>query len=674
MSHKPDRDDRERAEELGRPQYHVPPFLMSEIDVRLPDGNKVALPRGSTVLQVAEKIGPGLAKAALAGRIDGVLVDLRAPLDSDADIQIITARDPDGGDVIRHSAEHVMADAVKRLFPNVQVDAGRADHSSKFQYDFLADAPFSPEDLSRIEKEMQQIIKAGLEFSREVVTREEAHALFSSLGETLKLERLADIPDDAEITLYRQGEFVDLCRGPHLQNTKQIGAIKLTEASGAYFKGDESSHRLQRIYGTAFSNKKELKAHLHKLEEAKKRDHRRVGVELDLFYLDPVAPGSPFYLPKGMVVYNGLIDYVRSLYPKYGYEEVMSPQLCRSELFKTSGHYEMFKEDMYFFQGEDEFEEVGLKATNCPGHCHIFENRLRSYRELPLRLAEFSRLHRNERSGTLNGLSRVRTFAQDDGHVFCEPDQVATEVKSFFDMMAEVYTALGLDGVEVSVSTRPENFLGRPEDWDRAEQALIESVEAAGFSCGIKPGEAVFYAPKVEADFLDVIDRRWTLGTVQIDMALPGRFGLEYVGRDGERHQPAMLHRAVLGSIERFMAIYIEHTGGDFPFWLSPLQVVILPISPSQHAYSREVAEKLESAGMRVEVDDRNETLGFKIREAEIKKIPLSLVVGEKEQTSGKVTPRLRKTKDESLEPLATDELVSRLVGSIEARRMGPLS
>ncbi len=670
----PDARSRTRENNLGIPYHHVPPVFMSEIHVRLPDGNTVAVPRGSTVLQVAEKIGPGLAKAALASRIDGELVDLRAPLDSEVDIQIITAKDAEGGEVIRHSAEHVMADAVKRLFPDAQVDAGRVDHSSKFQYDFLVDEAFSLEDLARIEKEMQRIINEGLEFSREVVTRAEAEERFRSMGEMLKLERLADIPEDAEITLYRQGDFVDLCRGPHLQNTKQIGAIKLIEASGAYFRGDESSHLLQRIYGTAFANKKELKAHLRRLEEAKKRDHRRVGVELDLFHLDAVAPGSPFYLPKGMVVYNGLINFVSSLYPKYGFQEVMSPQLCRAELFKTSGHYEMFYDDMYFFPGEDEHEEVGLKATNCPGHCHLFDSRLRSYRELPLRLAEFSRLHRNERSGTLNGLSRVRSFAQDDGHVFCEKDQVGAEVQSFFEMMAEVYGALGLDGVSVSVSTRPEVFLGTPEDWDVAEKALIESVERAGFSCGIKPGEAVFYAPKVEADFHDVLGRGWTLGTVQIDMAMPGRFGLEYVGRDGERHQPAMLHRAVLGSIERFMAIYIEHTGGDFPFWLSPQQVVILPVSPSQHAYAREVAEKLKAQQIRVEVDDRNETLGFKIREAEVKKLPLSLIVGEKEQSSGKVTPRLRKTKNNQLEPLATDALAAKLFESISERRMGPLS
>ena len=647
---------------------------MSEISIRLPDGNTVAVAQGSTVLQVAEKIGAGLAKAALAGRIDGQLVDLRLPLLEDVAIEIVTSKDDAAGEVIRHSAEHVMADAVKRLFPEAQIDAGRTDHSEKFQYDFLVDEPFTPEDLERIEKEMASIIATDAKFTREVVTRAEAVSRFTQMGEELKLTRIADIPEDSEITLFGHGEFVDLCRGPHVGSTKQIGAVKLTEASASYFRGDESSHKLQRIYGTAFANKKQLKAHLARLEEAKKRDHRRVGVALELFHLDPVSQGSPFYLPKGMVLYNGLVDFVKSLYPKYGLQEVMTPQLNRAELFKISGHYEMFYDDMYWFEGEGEDEEIGLKATNCPGHCHLFGTRLRSYRELPLRMAEFSRLHRNERSGTLTGLSRVRSFAQDDGHIYCEPEQVAAEVQSFFEMMAEVYGALGLDGIALAVSTRPEEFLGLREDWDEAEKLLIECVERAGYDCAIKEGEAVFYGPKVEADFSDVLGRAWTLGTIQIDMAMPARFGLEYVGRDGERHQPAMLHRAVLGSLERFMALYIEHTGGDFPFWLSPVQVFVLPISEAQHARAQEVGGILVAAGVRAEVDLRSETLGFKIREAEIAKIPLTLVIGEKEAEAGTVTPRLRKSKKKSAEPIALDALVSQLVASIGARQLGPLS
>ena len=647
---------------------------MSDITVRLPDGNTLAVPGGSTVLSVAERIGPGLAKAAVAGRLDGQLVDLRLPLHADVSLEIVTTRDPEAGELLRHSAEHVMADAVKRLFADAQVDAGRIDHAEKFQYDFLVDQPFTPEDIERIEKEMLNIVDEGLPFERQVVDRDQARLIFSELGEELKLSRIDDIPADAEITLFRHGGFVDLCRGPHIRSTDQIGAVHLLEVSGSYFRGDESGPRLQRIYGTAFASKKELKAYLRRIEEAKKRDHRRLGVELDLFHLDPVAPGSPFYLPKGMTVYNQLVEFVRSLYPKYGYDEVMTPQLCRSELYKTSGHYEMFKEDMYFFAGEDETEEIGVKATNCPGHCQMFTARKRSYRDLPLRFAEFSRLHRNERSGTLTGLTRVRSMAQDDGHIFCEPDQVEAEVESFFEMTAEIYGVLGLEGVRMAVSTRPDEFLGTPEDWDVAERTLIDSVERAGFECHIKEGEAVFYAPKVEADFLDVVGRVWTLATVQIDLAMPQRFGLKYVGRDGQLHQPAMLHRAILGSLERFMAIYLEHTLGDFPFWVAPIQVAVLPISERQLAHAEDVTQKLRNARVRVQLDDRSETLGFKIREAETQKVPLMLVIGEKEAEAGSVTPRLRGDKKKGSGSCGVDAVVGQLVEDIAGRRPRPLS
>jgi threonyl-tRNA synthetase len=643
------------------------------IDVRLPDGKTLAMPRGATVLEVAEKIGPGLAKAALAGRIDGRLVDLRQPIEQDVAIEIVTSRDSAGGDVIRHSAEHVMADAVKRLFPNAQVDAGRADHSEKFQYDFLVDEPFTPEDVERIEKKMNDIVAENARFERLVVSREEARRRFSEMGEELKLQRLDDIPEGQEITLFQHGEFVDLCRGPHVQRADQIGAVRLLETSGSYFRGDERGPKLQRIYGTAFATAKELKAHLARIEEARARDHRRVGAALELFHLDPVAPGSPFYLPKGMTLYNGLTNYIRTLYPKNGFQEVMTPQLCRAELFKTSGHYEMFHDDMYFFQGEDENEEIGVKATNCPAHCAIFQLKKRSYRDLPLRLAEFSRLHRNERSGTLTGLARVRSMAQDDAHVFCEPDQVTAEVHLFFRMVEEVYSVLGLGGVDMAVSTRPDEFLGRAEDWDAGERTLIEAVEGAGYACRIKPGEAAFYAPKVEADFKDVLGRTWTLGTIQIDMAMPGRFGLRYVGRDGELHQPAMLHRAILGSLERFLAIYIEHTGGDFPFWLAPVQVAILPISERQHEFAARVASRLMEAGLRGQLDERSETLGFKIREAEVQKIPLMLVIGDKEMESGTVTPRLRHAGKQSREAADVETLVAQLVESVGERRAAPL-
>jgi threonyl-tRNA synthetase len=640
---------------------------MSEIQVRLPDGKILELPAGSSVLDVASKIGKGLAKAALAGRVDGRLVDLRLPLHSDASVQIVTSRDPEGGEVIRHSAEHVMADAVKRLYPNAQVDAGRADHSEKFQYDFLVERPFTPEDLEQIEKEMEKIVSEKSGFTREVMDREQARAFFQQRGEELKVSRLDDIPEGEEITVFTHGEFADLCRGPHVQRTDQIGAFQLIETAGAYWRGDESNPMLQRVYGTAFSTAKELAAHQKQLEEARARDHRRVGADLGLFLVDPISPGSPFYLPKGVLLYNGLIDFMRSLYPRYGFQEVITPQLFRTELFKTSGHYPLFKDDMFHMEGDEE-EELWLKPMNCPGHCHLFQARKHSYRDLPLRFAEFSRLHRNERSGTLTGLSRVRSMAQDDAHVFCEPEQVDAELDRFFEMTAEVYAALGLPRPEVAVSTRPEEFSGEVSDWERAGTSLLAAVERAGYSPREKPGEGAFYGPKVEVDFQDVLGRPWTLATLQIDVAMPTRFGLRYVGRDGDLHQPAMLHRAILGSLERFIALYIEVSGGDFPLWLAPVQAVVLPIAERHLGYARTVEGRLAQGGVRVSLDDRNEKLGFKIREAEVQKIPVMLVVGDKEEAEQTVTPRWRHGEKGDSDALSVEALVSRL-GERIARR-----
>jgi threonyl-tRNA synthetase len=642
---------------------------MSEIDVRLPDGKTLSMPAGSNVLNVAERIGPGLMRAAIAGRVDGQLVDLRLPIERDAEVQIITTKNPEAGDVIRHSAEHVMADAVRRLFPGTQIDVGRSDHSAKFQYDFLVERPFTPNDLDAIAAEMKKIIREKSLFERVVISRDDARKFFAEEGEELKQSRLEDIPEGDEITIFRHGKFSDLCRGPHVQRSDQIGAFHLIEAAGSYWRGDESNPMLQRIYGTAFATKKELEAHLAAIEEAKERDHRRLGAELELFMLDPVSPGSPFYLPKGMVLYNTLIDYMRSLYPKYGYQEVMTPQIFRTDLFKTSGHYEMFRDDMFLMQG-DEGEELGVKPMNCPGHCVLFGYKKRSYRELPLRFAEFSRLHRNERSGTLTGLSRVRSMAQDDAHIYCEPEQVESELASFFAMTEEVYQALGLSGVEVGVSTRPETgFAGDAADWDIAEQRLIDAVKAAGYDCRVKPGDAAFYGPKVECDFRDVLGRAWTLSTLQVDVSMPTRFELQYVGRDGEMHRPAMLHRAILGSLERFISLYIEMRAGNFPFWMAPVQVRVLPITDRHLEYAREVEARLGEVGIRVEVDDRSEKLGFKIREAEVQKIPLMLVAGDKEAESGGVTPRWRDESKLSGEIVALDTLVSELVIENETRR-----
>ncbi len=641
---------------------------MSEISVRLPDGKLLAVPAGTTVLAVAERIGPRLARAALAGRIDGRLVDLRAPLDRDVALEIVTARDPQAGEVIRHSAEHVMADAVKRLFPSAQIDVGRSDHSEKFQYDFLVERPFSPQDLERIEDEMRRILAEGAVFEREVVDRAEAKARFAELGEHLKVSRIDDIPAGDAITIYRHGSFQDLCRGPHVQRADQIGAVKLIELAGAYWRGDERNPMLQRIYGTAFASAKELDEHLERLEQARRRDHRRLGQELDLFHLDPLSPGSPFFHPNGVVLFNELVGYVRSLYPKYGFQEIITPQIFRSDLFKISGHYENFGNDMFRFEG-DEDEELFVKPMNCPGHCVYYNTTKHSYRDLPLRFAEFTRLHRNERSGTLHGLSRVRSFAQDDAHVFCMPEQVESELRSFFAMLREIYHALGLDDVEVSVSTRPEKFIGSPEAWDRAEKLLIAAVEEAGYACGIKAGEAVFYAPKVECDFRDVMGRVWTLGTIQVDMSAPDRFALSYVGSDGQEHRAAMLHRAILGSLERFIAVYLEHTGGDFPLWLSPVQVAVLPIAERHTEWGARVRDALAAHGLRVRLDDRNEKLSFKIREAETHKIPVMAVVGDQEVTSGTVTPRRRRGGKEAAAALPLDAFVAELSAKVAERR-----
>jgi len=642
---------------------------MSELQIRLPDGKTLAVPVGSTVLDVARAIGPGLARAALAGRVDGQLVDLRAPLEADAAIEIVTAKDPQSGEVIRHSAEHVMADAVKRLFPNAQVDVGRTDHSEKFQYDFLMEHPFTPEEIESVDKEMRKILAEKSEFVREVMPRNEAEAFFTARGEELKVSRLADIPEDQPITIFRHGEFADLCRGPHVQRTDQIGAFNLIEVAGAYWRGDESNPMLQRIYGTAFATEKELQEHLARIEDAKSRDHRRIGATLQLFFTDPIAPGSPFYLPKGMILYNGLIDFVRSLYPKYGFAEVMTPQLFRTELFKTSGHYELFRDDMFVLEG-DEDEELGVKPMNCPGHCHLYSTQKHSYRELPIRFAEFSRLHRNERSGTLTGLSRVRSMAQDDAHIFCMPEQVDAELDAFFELSHEIYQALGLKAADIVVSTRPAEFSGESADWDLAEKQLVEAVKRAGFACAIRPGDAAFYGPKIECEFRDVMGRAWTLSTLQVDVSMPARFGLRYVGRDDKLHQPAMLHRAILGSLERFIALYTEMTGGDFPFWLAPVQVALLPIGERHLAYAGQVQAALAGAGIRVFLDTRNEKLGFKIREAEIQKIPLMLVVGDQEAADGTVTPRHRRGSKQSNQAVALDVMVDELAADVRERRV----
>ena len=611
------------------------------IELTLPDGSVREIAHGSTSLDVAKSIGPGLAKAAIGAELDGKYVDLREPLRGGGAFRLFTSKNAESGEFIRHSAEHVMADAVKRLWPEVEIDAGRRDHSEKYQYDFRFPRPFTPEDLEKIEHKMAEILKEGAVFERIEVSREEAAEIFREMGENLKVERLKDIPEGDTITLYRHGAFTDLCRGPHVQSTKQIGAVKLLEASAVYWKGDEANERLQRIYGTAFGSQKELEEHLELIAEAQARDHRRLGPELDLFSFHSVAPGSPFFHPKGAEVYNGLMDYVRELQKRYGFEEVVTPQILDVELWHTSGHYANYRENMFFTEADE--RQMAVKPMNCPTHCLIYGTALRSYRDLPIRYADFGRLHRNERSGAVSGLTRVRTFCQDDAHVFLTEDQIEDEVHRLVDLIHGIYKTFEFDEILVELSTRPEKRLGDDALWDRAEAGLKNALDKIGVDYEINEGDGAFYGPKIDFQIRDAIGRSWQLGTIQLDYQLPERFDLKYIGADGDEHRPVMIHRAMLGSLERFLGILIEHTVGAFPLWLAPVQVVVLPVSEKFADYAARVSADLDAAGLRATVDGRNEKLGYKIREAQMQKIPYMLVVGAREEESGTVNVRRRK-------------------------------
>lgn len=635
-----------------------------QIELTLPDGSVRSVASGTTPLDVANSIGPGLAKAAIGAALDDQLVDLRQPLSESGPFRLFTSKNPESGEFIRHSAEHVMADAVQRLWPGTEIDAGRQDHSEKFQYDFRFARAFTPDDLEKIEAKMLEILAEKSTFERLEVSRQEAEEIFRELGENLKVERLGDIPDGETITLYRHGRFTDLCRGPHVQNLSQIGAVKLLEASGVYWRGDENNERLQRIYGTAFGSKKELAAYEERVSQAQARDHRRLGPDLDLFSFHPQAPASPFFHPKGTALYNGLVDFVRELYIQYGYGEVVTPQILDVDLWHTSGHYANYHENMYFT--EIDGREFAVKPMNCPTHCLIFGTRLRSYRDLPIRYADFGRLHRYERSGVVSGLTRVRTFCQDDAHIFCTEEQIEEEVCSVAQMILEIYRTFEFEGVIVELSTRPEKRLGDDAMWDRAEDALKKALERLGVDYELNEGDGAFYGPKIDFQVRDVIGRSWQLGTVQLDYQLPSRFDLSYIGADGNTHRPVMIHRAMLGSLERFLGILIEHTAGAFPVWLAPTQVSILPVSERFLDYARQVGERLETAGLRVEVDDRSEKLGYKIREAQLMKTPYMLVVGGREQEAGTVNVRLRGGEELGAMPL--DDLQARIADRIAER------
>lgn len=642
------------------------------LDLTLPDGSVRSVPPGTTALDVARSIGPGLAKAAVGAELDGRLVDLRTPIEAPGRFRLFTAKNEEAGIFLRHTAEHVLADAVQRLWPGTQIDVGRRDHSEKYQYDFRFPRTFVPEDLEAIEAKMREILREKHEVERVEIDREEARELFAGMGEELKLERLDDIPEGEPITLFRHGDFVDLCRGPHAQRVDQVGAVKLLESSGVFHRGDQSREQLQRIYGTAFANREALDGYLTDLELRRARDHRRLGPELDLFSFNQSAPGSPFFHPRGTVIYNLLVDYVQGLNRRDGFEEVRTPQILDVDLWHRSGHWENYRENMFLTEVDE--RQYAVKPMNCPTHCLIYRTDLRSYRDLPIRYADFGRLHRYERSGVITGLTRVRTFCQDDAHTFCTEEQVEAEVLLPVSTILEIYRTFDFEGIQIEVSTRPEKSIGSAELWERAENALMGALRSRGLEFEVNEGDGAFYGPKIDFQVLDALGRSWQLGTVQLDYQMPERLDLEYTASDGGTRRPVMLHRAMLGSVERFLGILIEHTGGAFPVWLAPVQAVVLPVSDRFMDYGREVTRRLAEAGVRVELDERSEKLGYKIRDAQTHKVPYMLVIGGREQEAGTVSLRLREAPEDGGSPdqgaVTIDELAARVADRTASRSL----
>lgn len=645
---------------------------MSAVKIILPDQRVLEFDHEPTVLDVANTIGAGLAKATLGAKINGdsEVIDFRTKLKDGTRLEIVTTKSPEANDVIRHSAAHVMAQAVQELWPDVKVTIGPVIDNG-FYYDFDSPRHFTPEDLEKIEKKMGEIVKRDLPIVREDWDADQAISTFVKMGENYKQEIIDDLKTRGEKTvgIYKQGEWFDLCRGPHVQKTGQIKAFKVMSLAGAYWRGDEKRAQLQRVYATAFSDKKELDEYLNRLEEAKKRDHRKLGKELGLFMFHQFAPGSPFFTGKGSVVYNELVNYIRQEYYETGYEEVITPQVFNVDLYKTSGHYQNYRENMYFTQVvEKEESESSLKPMNCPGHCLMFGAERHSYRDLPKRLADFGRLHRFERSGVMHGLTRVRTFCQDDAHIFCTQDQMLSEIRDFMSMAKRVYNQLGMPNFKVLIATRPESRMGSEEVWDKAENALMDAMKALDIPYGISPGDGAFYGPKVEIHFVDAIGRSWQLGTIQVDFNMPESFQLEYVGEDNSAHRPVMLHRAILGSLERFIGIYIEHCAGHFPTWLAPQQIAILNVTERQSAYCEEILAKLKGHKVRAHFDNRNEKLGFKIREAQLQKTPYMLIIGDAEVEKRTVSVRLR--NGQTVNGLSLDAFVETVSKEIRERAL----
>lgn len=616
---------------------------MSEIQIILPDNSVRTFDHEPSALEVANSIGSRLAKDTLGARIDGAkdVSDLRTPLKNGSKLQIITTKSPESIEVIRHSAAHLMAHAVQELWPEVKVTIGPVIDTGFF-YDFDSPFNFTEEHFEKIEKKMEELIKKDLPLVREDWPIAKAIETFKTMNERFKVELIEDLAAKGEtvVGIYHQGNWFDLCRGPHIQSTGQIKAFKLMSVAGAYWRGDEKNPMLQRIYATAFGDKKELDAYLLQIEEAKKRDHRKLGKELGLFMFHELAPASPFFTGKGTVIYNELTSYIRELYFQYDYQEVITPQIFDIELFKTSGHYQNYKENMYFTKPDD--REFGLKPMNCPSHCLLFGSEKHSYRELPLRMADFGRLHRYEASGSLHGLSRVRTFCQDDAHIFCSLDQLKSEIFKFIEMLNTIYQTLGMPNYKLFLATRPDNRMGTDDYWDQAEKALADAITEMGLEFTISPGDGAFYGPKLEMHFIDAIGRSWQTGTIQVDPNLPEAFDLKYTGEDNKEHRPIMLHRAVLGSLERFISVYLEHTAGNLPTWLSPTQVTILNITDRVNDFCEKIQTDLRAGNARVEFDRRNEKLNFKIREAQMKKSPYMIIVGDKEAEAQTVSIRLR--------------------------------
>lgn len=624
-------------------------------NITLPDGSVRSFEQPVTIAQVAASIGAGLAKAALAGKVDGKLVDTSFLIERDVALAIVTDKDADGLEVIRHSTAHLLAYAVKELFPEAQVTIGPVIENG-FYYDFAYKRPFTPEDLEKIEARMTELAKRDVPVERRVLPRDEAVAYFKSIGEHYKAEIIASIPQGEDVSLYREGDFTDLCRGPHVPSTGKLKVFKLMKVAGAYWRGDSKNEMLQRIYGTAWAKKEEQEAYLHMLEEAEKRDHRRLGKQLDLFHLQEEAPGLVFWHPNGWTVWQAVEQYMRAVYRDNGYQEVRCPQILDRSLWEKSGHWEHYKANM--FTTESESRDYAVKPMNCPGHIQIFNSDLRSYRELPLRYGEFGACHRNEPSGALHGIMRVRGFTQDDGHVFCTEDQIEAEVTAFNALVRKVYADFGFKDVAVKLALRPDSRVGSDEVWDKAESALRAALRASGLEWEELPGEGAFYGPKIEFHIKDAIGRSWQCGTVQVDFSMPARLGAEYVGEDNGRHTPVMLHRAILGSLERFIGILIENHAGALPLWLAPVQAVVLNISEAQADYVTEVVKTLRSRGFRVEADLRNEKITYKIREHSVRKLPYLLVVGDKEKAANVVAVRARGNQD--LGQMSLDEIVER--------------